>query len=99
MRAHREIERQNMNKALIDYLNFYLSPNGGSVPSSVSSPAYEQLLVFDQLFLRFSRSHYEKTVLRPRFIGHKNAAYGPFGHKTRPKTCDYRPGRSKAALF
>ena len=56
VRAYREIERQNMNKALIDYLNFYLSPNGGSVPSSVSSPAYEQLLVFDQLFLRFSRS-------------------------------------------
>ena len=46
VRAYREIERQNMNKALIDYLNFYLSPNGGSVPSSVSSPAYEQLLVF-----------------------------------------------------
>ena len=56
LRAYREIERQNMNKALIDYLNFYLSPNGGSVASSVSSPAYEQLLVFDQLFLRFSRS-------------------------------------------
>ena len=56
--------------------------------------------------------HYEKTVLRPRFqnaaLGHKNAALGPFGlrprflrprYKTRPKTCDYRPGRSKAALF
>ena len=51
--------------------------------------------------------HYEKTVLTPRFknaaIGYKNAALGPFGLRprfiTRPKTCDYRPGQSKAALF
>ena len=41
-------------------------------------------------------------------IGHKNAANGPFGLRlrflrphfiTRPKTSDYRPDRSKAALF
>ena len=57
-------------------------------------------------------NHYKKTVLRPRFInaaiGHKNAALGPFGLRPRflrprfiprPKTCDYRPGWSKAALF
>ena len=56
--------------------------------------------------------HYKKTVLRPRFknaaIGHKNAALRPFGLRPRflrprfiprPKTCDYRPVKSKAALF
>ena len=56
--------------------------------------------------------HYKKTVLRPCFqnaaLGHKNAALGPFGLRlrflrphfiTRPKACDYRPDRSKAALF
>ena len=56
--------------------------------------------------------HYEKRALRPRFknaaIEPKNAAYGPFGLRPRflrprfsprPKTCDYRPVESKAALF
>ena len=56
--------------------------------------------------------HYKKKVLRPRFknaaIGHKNAALRPFGLRPhflrprfipRPKTCDYRPVKSKAALF
>ena len=39
----------------------------------------------------FSWTHYEKTVLRLRFLWLRFI--------TRPKTCDYRPGRSKAALF
>ena len=38
-----------------------------------------------------STTHYEKTVLRPRFL---RPCY-----KTRPNTCDYRPGQSKATLI
>ena len=61
---------------------------------------------------RSENPHYKKTILRPHFknaaIGHKNAALRPFGLKPRflrprfiprPKTCDYRPVKSKAALF
>ena len=70
----------------------------------------QYMLVWDtSLITRASRVwwHYEKTGLRLRFqnaaLGQKNAALGPFGLRprfiTRPKTCDYRPGRSKAALF
>ena len=64
------------------------------------------------IFNVWDNCHYKKTVLRPCFqnaaIGHKNAALRPFGLRPRflrprfiprPKTCDYRPGRSKAARF
>ena len=45
----------------------------------------------------------QKNGSKNAALGHKNAALGPFGLRprfiTRPKACDYRPGRSKAALF
>ena len=75
----------------------------------IAAPSDQE--TFDSVLSQKAWVHYKKTVLRPRFknaaIGPKNAAVGPFGLRPRflrprfiprPKTCDYRPVKSKAAL-
>ena len=93
--------------------NFTLFPQLAVKTSHISSCKLGAT-IFLAIFLlgQMIVTHYKKTVLRPRFknaaIGHKNAALRPFGLRPhflrphfilRPKTCDYRPGRSKAAHF